>query len=217
MGTLATTIIRARIKGRDVDNNLYTNAELVELVNGILHEIRDELQGIESNLVYAEDTQVTAANIMEYTPSFAFESIMPEGIWLDGEELFLTQVNEADKVAYDYGTTASNNVPQVFYLTEDGKIGFLPVPNDAYTIHIQYWEPLAELAVYADDDLPWFGIWNQFIEERLVSEMLAIQERDSTWRALTAYGSYGRCMGKTYARGIRRRRWKSDFFSVDGI
>ena len=215
MGTLATIAARARIKGRDVDENLYEDADLVSLVNGILHEIRDELQGIESNLVYAEGTQVTVDGTAEYTPSFSFQGIMPEGVWLDGEEWYMPQLSEADKVYYDYGSTTAK--PDSFYLTEDGKIGFLAVPDDAYTVHIQYWNPLTELATFATDDLPWYGIWNQFIEDRLVSEMLAIQERDTSWRAAILTGSYNRCMGKTYNRGCRPRKFKSDFFSVDGI
>lgn len=215
MGTLATIITRARIKGRDVDINLYTNAELIHLVNGVLHEVYDVLQGIESNLVYAEDTQATVDGTMEYTPSFSFEAVMSDGVWLDGEEWYLSQKSEADKIKYDYGN--QTGPPKVFYLTEDGKIGFLPVPDDVYTVHFQYWNPLTELSDYESDDLPWFGIWNQVIEDRLVSEMLAIQERDPSWRAAVLSGSYNRCMGKTYQRGCRPRKAVSDFFSVDGI
>ncbi|KKK50754.1 hypothetical protein LCGC14_3121860 [marine sediment metagenome] len=215
MGTLATIITRARIKGRDVDKNLYTNDELIHLVNGVLHEVYDELKGVESNMVYAEDTQATVDGTMEYTPSFNFEGIMPDGVWLDGQESYLSQGSEADKVKYDYEN--QTGAPEGYYLTEDGKIGFLPVPNAILTVHIQFWKPLTELTDYDDDDLPWFGLWNQFIEDRLVSEMLAIQERDITWRAAILNGSYNRCMGKTFSRGVRPRKFVSDFFSVDGI
>jgi len=215
MGTLTTIITRARIKGRDVDKNLYTNDDLVHLLNGALQEVYAELKGVESNMVYAEDTQTTEDGTMEYTPSFSFEGIMPEGAWLDGQTAYLTQGSEADKIEYDYGN--QTGAPRVFYLTEDGKIGFLPVPDDIYTVHIQFWKPLTELTDYDDDDLPWFGLWNQFIEDRLVSEMLAIQERDITWRAAILNGSYNRCMGKTFSRGCRPRKFVSDFFSVDGI
>ena len=213
MAALSTIITRARIKARDTESLIHSDTQLLALANGILEEIYGKLQGLESNLVYAEGTITLAASTMEYTPTFSFNGLMDDGVWMDGEDLFLSQVDEAHKIAYDYATQTSE--PEVYYLTEDGKVGFLPVPDAVYTVHAQYWKPLVELTA-TTGTVPWSGIWDAYLVERLAMEMLGIQERDVRFQAAKADILYYEALNKVYNRGCRIRSRQSDFFTVDG-
>lgn len=215
MGTLATAISRARVKIRDTDKLIFTDAQMLGMINEILQTIHDALVLTESNLVYAEGTIITVDGTGEYTPSFNFDAIMDDGVWLSGEDWFMPQLSEADKIKYDYETATSE--PEAYYITEDGKIGFLQVPDDAYTIHVQYFTPLTELTDVDNDDLPWAGLWNSVIERMLIFEALEIQERDVTRHAIMVNDLWNQAMGKTLKRGCRPRKNNSDMFSVEGI
>ena len=215
MGTVKTYGDKARIKIRDTNKRQFTDPELLDIINDILETIYQNLVSVSSNLVYAEDTITTVADTAEYTPTFSHNGFLWDGVWLDGEDTFLVEMSEADKVRYDYGTTTSE--PEAYYLTEDGKVGFLWVPDDAYTVHIQFWKPLTALTSYDSDDLPWDGIWNRAIERLLVVETLEILERDVSRQALLADMEWHRAMNLVYARGVRRYRQKSDMFSIEGI
>jgi hypothetical protein len=213
MGTVKTHGDLARVKARNPTS--ITDLITLGLVNGILENIYQQLVFVESNLVYAETSITTAAGDMEYTPEVSFNGFLRDGVWVDGETTYLAELTEADKVKYDYGSTTSR--PEGYYLTEDGKVGFLWVPDDEYTIYAQYWKPLTALDDYDDDDLPWGGIWNQAIERLLVVEILEILERDNSRQAILADIEWDKAMNMVYARGIRQRRQVSDMFTVDGI
>ena len=156
----------AGLKVRDTRYKQFTKVNRLALINDILETLYQTLVNVESNLVYAEGTQVTEADVAEYTPDFSFDGFLIDGSWVDGEDIYLSQVPEGDKINWDYGTTT--NQPEAFYVTEGGKIGYLWVPDDAYTIHHQYWLPLTALDDYDTDDLPWGGIFNRAIQRLLV-------------------------------------------------
>jgi hypothetical protein len=215
VGTVKTYGDRARVKIRDTNSQQFSDSDLLGIINGIVENIYQTLVDISSNLVYAEDTITTVADTAEYTPSFEFDGFLRDGSWVDGEDLYLVQVPESDKIKWDYGT--STNQPEVFYVTEDGKIGYLWVPDDAYTIYHTFWKPLTVLTGYDDDDLPWGGIWNRAIERMVVVETLEILELDNSRQAIFAGLEWDKAMAMTYARGIRRERVVSDMFSVEGI
>jgi len=215
MGTVLDHGDRAGIKVRDTSYKQFTKTERLGLLNDILETIYQSLVNIESNLVYAEGTQVTVADTAEYTPSFDFDGFLIDGSWVDGEDEYLTQVSEGDKIKWDYDSTT--NQPEAFYLTEDGKIGYLWVPDDAYTIHHQYWVPLTALTDYDTDTLPWGGIFNRAIQRLLVVEMLEVLELDSSRHALLAEIEMNKAMGIVYARGIRRRKIMSSMFTAEGV
>ena len=215
MGTTATVGDRAGVKVRDTSYKQFTKDVRLGLLNGILETIYQKLVYVESNLVYGEDTVTTSADTAEYTPSFSFDGFLLDGSWVDGEDTYLSQVSEGDKIKWDYDSTT--NQPEAFYLTEDGKIGYLWVPDDTYTIHHQYWKPLTVLTDYDANTLPWGGIFNRVIERLLVIEMLEILELDNSRQAALAEIEMHRAMGLVYIRGIRRRKVISDMFSVEGI
>ena len=226
MGTLSTLISTARVRARDKDEQVYTDADLLLFVNDILSDIRNLLVQIESDFVYAEDTITIEADTMEYTPSFDHEGFMKNGVWINTNSTFLKQVNEGDKTQYNYTTSTSE--PTAFYITEDHDVGFLPVPDDDYTVHCLLWKPLTELdaATYITDDdlnaagnaadLPWKGMWNSVVQRLLVGDMLDTQDRDSTVQFIMATEIGKNAMNATLRYGHRRRRQSSNMFSRGG-
>ena len=215
MGTVATHGDLAGVKIRDTAYNQFSTTARLGMINDILESIYQTLVNMESNLVYAEGTVTTEADVGEYTPDFSFDGFLIDGSWVDGEDTYLVQVNEADKVGFDYGSTT--NQPEAFYLTEDGDIGYLWVPDDEYTIYHQYWLPLTALTDYDTDDLPWGGIFNRAIQRLLVVEMMEVLEWDNSRQALLAEIEMNKAMNMVYVRGVRQRKVVSNMFSVEGI
>lgn len=213
MGTVKTHGDRAQMKTRNPTS--ITDTIVLGLINDILENIYQQLVFVESNLVYAETSIPTVAGTMEYTPTPSFNGFLRDGVWIDGEDGYLIELSETDKVKYDYGSTTSQ--PEGYYLTEDGKVGFLWVPDAVYTIYCQYWKPLTALTDYDNDDLPWGGIWNQAIQRLLVVEILEILERDNSRQAILADIEWDKAMNMVYARGIRQRRQVSDMFTIEGV
>lgn len=214
MGTVSTCCDRARVKIRDKNARQFTDADLLGMINDILEDIYQTLVNMNSNLVYATGTVTTTADKGEYTPSFESDGFLSDGSWVDGEDIYLQQVSEADKIKWDYDSTT--NQPEAFYVTEDEKIGYLWVPDDAYTIHHTFWEPLIELDDYDNDDLPWL-VWNRVVQRRLVVEMLEVLELDNSRHLGFLVIEEEKAMAMTYARGVRKTRQASDMFSVEGI
>ena len=365
MGTLLTIGTRARVKIRDKNEWAFTNAELMGIVNDILENIYQTLVYISSNLVYGEGNITTTADTMEYTPSFSHNGFLREGVWIDGEDTYLVQLSEADKIKYDYDSTrnvgyptngdfedwtgsdpdnwtksanavtaeettdpyagdsslkltatgaasqsvrsdaiavvadkqhylelrykntngdvaqyaiyditnsawitsatdlsnsltwsakqslsfttpsgcvsiyiylyaksdgdivwfdnvdittlASTSTPEAYYITEDGKVGYLPVPDDSYTIHHLYWKPITVMSDYNSDSLPWGGIFNQYIEKMLIVECLEVLEKNSSNQMALANMEWNKALNMVYTRGLRKEKQVSDMFSVEGI
>jgi hypothetical protein len=216
MASLKTAIDRARVKSGDTDKLLFSDDELIGMVNDILEEIYATLVNIQSNLVYGIDSVTTVADTCEYTPSFTTKGgFLRDGSWVDGEDTYLTQVSEADKIKWDYDT--STNQPEAFYVTEGGDIGYLWVPDDAYTIYHTYWVPLTAMATYASDSLPWENIFNSYIQRKLIVEILEASENDGSRQLALSQIDWVNAMNLVYSRGIRQERASSDMFSIEGI
>lgn len=217
MGSLKTAIDKARVKVGDTNKTLFDDdTELVAMVNDILEEIYAALVNVQSNLVYAIGDVTTVADTIEYTPSFTTKGgFMRDGSWVDGEETYLVQVAEADKIKWDYDS--STNQPEAFYVTEGGDIGYLWVPDDAYTIYHTHWVPYTDMATYATDNLPWENIWNSYIQRKLIVEMLEATENDGSRQLGLAQYEYVNAMNLIYARGVRQERAMSDMFIIEGI
>lgn len=216
MGTVKTAIANARVKIRDRDKNLFIyDDELIAIINGILENIYTSLVYAQSNLVYAIGSVTTVADTAEYTPSFTTKGgFLEEASWVDGEDWFLQQTFEPEKIKYDYSSSTSE--PELFYVTEDSKIGYLYVPDDEYTIYHTYWKPFTAIS-NTMDSLPWEGIWDRVVERSLVVELLEIMEKDTSRQAVMTQMEWDKAMNLTYSRGVRPAIIVSDMFSVDGI
>jgi len=215
MGTLKVHGDLAALKARDSGNVQFSEANRLAMINDILETIYQTLINVNSNLVYAIGTVTTSADTPEYTPTFSHDGFLRDGSWVDGEDTYLSQVEEVDKIKWDYDS--STNQPEAFYITEDSKVGYLWVPDDAYTINHTYWKPLTALTTYATDALPWGGIWNRTIQRLLIVEMMEILEVDSSKQAVLADIEWDKAMIMVYARGVRKERVVSNMFSVEGI
>ena len=215
MGTLKTIGDRARIRVRDANSLVYSDDDIMALANGALHMIYDALVDIESVFVYGHSTITTADGTIEYTPSFTHQGFLQDGVWLSGESWFLKQVTEEAKTQFDYLTETSE--PVAYYLTEGGDVGFLSVPDDAYTVYVEYWKPLTEMTTYDTDTLPWQGIWNQVIERLIASDMLEIQSRPGAREIVLADILWNQAMNKTLSYGVRNRRQRSNMFCMAGM
>ena len=218
MGTVKTCGDKARLKVQDVKID-YLDPDVLGFMNDILENIYQTLVNVSSNLVYAIGNVITVADTEEYTPSFSFDGFLREGSWLDGEDTFLAQVSETDKIKWDYSSTTSQ--PEAFYVTEDGKVGYLWVPDAVYTVHHAYWKPLTALTDYDANDLPWGGIWNRAIQRLLIVELLGIPSKENVGKIEKQLGLVGiewdKAMSMVYQRGVRQERQVSDMFSIGGI
>ena len=212
MTTLADIIARTRYRIRDPHSHISVldNSAMISLANGVLGEVRDILQNLESNLVYGHDTIITVASTPEYTPSFSHEGFMDEGVWINGEDWFLTPAAEADKVGYD--VDSSTRQPERYYFTEAGDVGFLWVPDDAYTVNVQYWNPLTELTA-TTDTIPWRGVWDSCIERMLTLACLEVLKRDISVAGQHVSIAMSQALSKTFNLGCRERRRRSNFFA----
>lgn len=219
MGTVKTCGDKARLKIKDAKID-YFDSNVLDFMNDILETIYQTLVNVSSNLVYAIGDVTTEADTGEYTPDFSFDGFLREGSWLAGENTYLAQVSETDKIKWDYTSTTSP--PEVFYITEDGKIGYLFVPDAIYTVHHTYWKPLTALTTYNTDNLPWGGIWNRTIQRLLMVELLGISsEKGAASRIEKELGladmEWNKAMTMVYRRGIRPQRQVSDMFQIGGI
>ena len=218
MGTVKTCGLKVRRKLGSSESKHFNQDILGFLNEDILTQIYQSLVNVGSNFVYGIGDVTTEADTAEYTPSFSFDGFLREGSWVDGEDIYISQVHETDKIKWDYGSTT--NQPEAFYVTEDSKIGYLWIPDGAYTIHHTYWKPLVALTDYENDDLPWGGIWNKTIQNLLLVEMLEYGKENSDkilYHTQMARLEWEKAMSMVYQRGIRRERQVSNMFTAEGI
>ncbi len=215
MGTVKTIGDSTRLKIRDLTPRYFLDSDLLSLINDILEVVYQDMVNISSNFVYGTGQVTTAADTIEYALSFDHNGFLRNGSWVEGEDVFMQQCNEADKIKFDY--TSSTSQPEFFYLTEDGKIGYLYVPNDEYTINHQYWKPLVALTDYASDNIPWLGIWNQFVRKMLIVEALEVSNVANDRQRFLAELEHQRAMNLVFNHGVKRERVSSDMFSIQGI
>lgn len=212
MGTLSTAITRARIRARDTAKTLLTDTQLIELANGAVETIYAQLVEIRSSLVFATDTLTTEAGTDEYTANFRFTAVSLAHIAGDPTPL--------DAVAPEAAAAqagAAPGRPAAFYLKPQRRVGFLPVPNDAYPVVFYYQQPLPALTK-PEDTLPFDGIWDRVIEDMLTVDMLGTNERDTTYAAGLLAVNWTGAMNKTYARGVMRRRVRRPaMFAAEGV
>lgn len=216
MGTLQTVITRALVRARGQEQHVYAQGDdqLLGLVNSILEDVNKDLQQIESSLVYSHGTITTSVGMMEYTPGFTHQGFLDNGVWVTDDTRFLKLLTESDKVEFDY--LNSTGEPIGYYLTEDGKVGLLWVPDAIYTVNVLYWKPLTEMTAVATDVIPWGGISNRFIQERLTMDLMMIQERDITQQAALVQGIQDQALAATYRIGVRPITKTGSFFDLEG-
>lgn len=217
MASLLTIVNDVRYKVRDIGENQYADAEVLSAVNNILEEIHADLMGIESNYVYGHSTISLVDGTKEYTPGFTHKGFMHRGVWLDGYDYYLEQRAEPERVAMGREDDSLESIPDAYYFTESGDVGFIDTPDTSYTCHVYYWAALTAMTDIDTDVLPWNGVWNQFIKRRLIMDLLERQERNIAIQSVLADIEYNKAMQATLNHGVRQHIVDSDFFDIDEI
>lgn len=218
MGEVSTFGDNVRYRIRDKGSRQATDANLLASLNSILRELWQTLQNIQSNYVYKEGTISLVDGTREYTPSFSHDGFVDDGVWIDeysGD--FLPLIMESDVVAIE-GDDETEGTPKYYYMTEDGDVGFVPTPNASMTALVTYNAQLSTLTDFDNDDFPaWASHFRQYLEDRVVGELLDRLERNSAPAFAKASVNYNRGMSQIYNRGVRGRKVQSGFFSARGV
>ncbi len=223
MTTAATTITKARFKVQDEDSTYFdTDTPILAIINDIIEDIYSTLIKTESTLVYGHTTITTTTGTTGSTNEVSL-SIAHAGflkIWRKGFDIPLYAVTETDRINWntDGATgTAVVAIPEAYYLTENNStMGFLWIPDDVYTFNAYYWKELTVLSA-TTESLPFDGIFDRFIEARLVVDLLEIMERDNSRRAVFARNEWNKAMTRVYKLGLRPKKVVSNMFSIPGI
>lgn len=217
MGNLSEKCVLARLRAGDNDKTIVSDTNIVYLANSVLQTIWQALCNVESNLVYDTHIINAIADTYEYSLAGAtgFSSPMSDGVWIDGEDWFLKEISEAEKVAFDIDSTTGE--PKYYYLTEDNNIGLMWVPDDNYTIYMQYFKRFTEMSNLSSDNLPWYNIWDAVFEDLMAIQIRNMAERDVVADTVRLNTNWPLAMAQTIRRGVRKRRTKSDFFDIEGV
>ena len=213
MGTVKVQGDLARIKIRDVNKLEFSDSDILSVINTIIVEIYKLLSNMMSNLVYTEINITTEEDVSIYTPDTLNNGFVRDGSWFDDDTEYLQEVLETDRIKYQYG----NGQPRYFYQKNNGDIGYLPCPDKEYNITHGVWRRATTLTDYDLDDLPLEGIFDNYISNMVVVELLEILERDNSRAAVFAEIARNQAMTVVYSKGVRSERITSDMFNVGGI
>jgi len=221
--TAATTITNARFKIQDEDSTYFTaDTQFLVIINDIIEDIYSTLIKIGSGLVYDHTTITTTTGTTGSTNEVSL-SIAHAGflkVWRKGYDTPLFAVTETDRSHYnvDGATgTAVTAIPEAYYLTENNStMGFLWIPDNVYTFNAYYWKERTSLSA-TTETLPYDGIFDKFIEAKLIVELLEVMERDNSRRAILAQNEWSKAMARVYKLGLRKRKVVSNMFSISGI
>jgi len=224
MTLASTTITNARFKIHDEDSTYFdTDSYLLTLINSIIEEVYSTLLQINSPLVQdstvVRTTTGTTGTTNEVSLGIAHAGISK--VWRVGYgESPLFAVSESDKSNYntDGATgTAVVAIPEAYYLTgNNSTMGFLWIPDNIYTFNVYYWKETTALSA-TTESLPFDGIFDRYIEAKLVVELLEIMERDNSRRAIFAQNEWDKAMGRVFKLRIEKRKVVSNMFSIGGI
>ena len=226
MTLASSTITEARFKIRDESSTFFTSdTSILTVINNIIQDIYTTLIHIESSLIYSHTTVTTTTGTTgstnEVSLSIAHAGIMKDGVTRVGYgEWPLFAVTEDEKRVYntDGATgTAVRGIPEAYYLTENNStMGFLWIPDNAYTFNVFYWKEVTALSA-TTESLPFDGIFDRFIAQKLVVELLEIMERDNSRAAIFAQNEWNKAMQRVYKLGLRKKKVVSNMFSIGGI
>tara|TARA_R110002110_G_scaffold37875_2_gene124503 strand:- start:1932 stop:2642 length:711 start_codon:yes stop_codon:yes gene_type:complete len=115
---------------------------------------------LEWPFLHTDGTITTVAGTAEYSLVAGFKSVDVDTVYLieastDIKILpyipytqFTNQFRERD---LDPTTTSNRAKPDYFYLTQDDKIGFTPIPDKEYTVYYEYWQTHTDLSASTDE------------------------------------------------------------------
>lgn len=225
MTAASTTITSARFKIHDEDSTYFSSdTPILGIINDIIQDVYSTLMSLESTLVYGHTTVTTTTGTTgttnEFSLSISHAGILRDGVFRKGYETPLYAVTETERRHYntDGATgTAVVCVPTAYYLTENNStMGFLHIQNNAYTFSVYYWKETPALSA-ATESLPFDGIFDKFIAQKLVVELLEIMERDNSRAAILAQNEWEKALVRVYSIGLRPKMAISGMFSIPGV
>jgi len=225
MTLASSTITSARFKIHDENSTYFdTDSYLLTIINDIIQEVYSTLLFAESTLVYDHTTVTTTTGTTgstnEVSLSISHAGIMKDGVWRVGYETPLLAVVESDRRHFntDGATgTAVVSKPTAYYLTQNNStMGFLHIPDNAYTFNVFYWKETPELSA-TTESLPFDGMFDRYIAQKLVVELLEIMERDNSRAAILAQNEWDKAMTRVYSTGLKPRKSVSNMFAISGI
>lgn len=170
--TISAMFSRIRYELDDIDSKQWVDAELLGYYNkwaGTIHRLlvmdKSELNRTGTGTI----TTVSGTEAYELADNSMGDFWAPYRIWVYGYEP-MTQCNETDRMDYEaLDGTLESGMPTRFYL-DAGNIGFLPAPDDEYTIRLKYWPNFvpAEIADIATDITPFMGAFDLQLEHAIM-------------------------------------------------
>lgn len=216
MGTLQTAVTRALVNLRSENQYIHAfkDAQILGHANRIVYAIHQKLINTQSVMVVDTDDITLEDNTETYTPSFDWLSLCDEAIFIDDNTFPLRERSVLDRRFYDTDTVTAE--PEAFYIDKDGDIGFLDIPNDAYTAHVFFFTKPTAMTAVATDTIPYAGIWDLVFQDMLELSLEKSQDRDVTITAIELSDHFNEAMAITRKRGLIHRRINSGFFDLEG-
>lgn len=171
----------------DPDKTTWLDTELlsyvqagVDYINQLLVN-RNDIYGTKSGTIALADGTATVTfgecSMTDFMAMYKGSRPEESGVWiedLDANLHFLEATRETDVV--NYGSAADDeNLPEKYYVTSTG-FGFLPIPDDVYTVSCLYFCKQATLSV--GSSMPFNDMFNEAIKAFVTSMAAARTERD---------------------------------------
>ena len=182
MATVQSILDATMVRYMDPDKTTWADAELLS----ICQKAVDYIQQLLINRGDPMATKTTTVPTVDGTEAYAFSSMTPAitdfvamyggskltttGVWIT--DSFLIPCRYDDRVAY---ANASEGEPTKYYLTATS-IGFLPVPDTAYTVTYMYYYKQPTLAL--GTTMPFNGVFDLAIGTFIDSMAAARNEQD---------------------------------------
>lgn len=163
MATIRDTLDRVNYELRNVYEKQWKEVELLSYYNKTIDLIHQILVDDKSDLNRTgSGTITTVAGTMEY--STITDLLLPYYVRIAANSQTLEMVNEEEVIDYEETDgTYQEGQPTKYYL-KGSSIGFLPEPDDAYSVKVVYY-PTFTPATSVDASMPWLGLFNMQIEE----------------------------------------------------
>lgn len=160
------TLQTANLEGA---GDFITPTELIDYVNGSIAEWVDEVRGTTWNGTYSRSkhTLTTTGSQQTYPLPPDFLTLLSVDVFVAGANapvISATAYQEEERNAFTnfpvmFGWGASN---PIFYQIQDGDISFIPVPQGAYSVRLNY-VPAAPVLSDPDDSIDSINGWEEFI------------------------------------------------------
>jgi hypothetical protein len=204
--TAHVLIDECRYDLRDGTGTQWSDSELLAYLNRGLEMVHDLLVDHRSERLLETETIATAAG----TETYALASndmgdfVAPHSVWIAGNAP-MSHTDEHRRLEYQLaGGDMQTGVPDLFYIAGDD-IGFLPAPNDVYTVNVRYWPQFAGIAAGAT--LPHQNLFNLQLREA-VKMMAKHRETYNTGLETALQGMFqARALEILRMRRPRTYRW----------